>query len=189
MRSTAARTRRYYVPDPRAEAEPRVCDSPGCTEPGAFRAPKSREALDQYWWFCLEHVREYNRAWDYYKGMTPAQIEAELRRDTTWRRPSWPLGRLGALDEALADPLGLLARRRTRPTPPAEEAPPALRRPLAVLGLGWPVAREDVKKRYKALALAHHPDRHGGSPEAEEKLKEINAAYAAVMRALKPAQG
>ena len=188
MHSGAARSRRYYAPDPRAEAEPRLCDSPGCTAPGLFRAPKSRDALDQYWWFCLEHVREYNRSWDYYRGMTPAQIEAELRRDTTWRRPSWPLGRLGALEDAVADPLGVLTRPRPRPQPKRDEAPPALRRPLAVLGLDWPVAREDVKKRYKHLALAHHPDRHGGAPEAEEKLKEINAAYAAVMRALRTAR-
>jgi len=189
MRSTAARTRSSYAPDTRAAAAPRACDSPGCTAPGAFRAPKSRDALDQYWWFCLEHVREYNRTWDYYKGMTPAQIEAELRRDTTWRRPSWPLGHLGALDDLLADPLGLLARRRPRPAPPSEEAPPELKRPLAILGLAWPTTRENVKRRYKTLVLAHHPDRHGGSPEEEEKLKDINAAYAAVMRALRAVPG
>ncbi|MCS6855741.1 MAG: J domain-containing protein [Elioraea sp.] len=187
MRSGAARTRRAFSPDPRAEPATRACDSPGCPGAGAFRAPKSRDALDQYWWFCLDHVRDYNRSWDYYKGMTPEQIEAEIRRDTTWRRPSWPLGRLGALQEALADPLGLLTRARARPQPRRDEAPAELRRPLAVLGLAWPATREDVKRRYKHLALAHHPDRHGGAPEAEEKLKEINAAYAAVMRALRTA--
>lgn len=186
MPGTAARARRYHIPDPEAEALARACDTPGCGGLGAFRAPKARDRLGDYWWFCLEHVREYNRAWDYYKGMTPAQIEAELRRDSTWQRPSWPLGRLGAVEEAIADPLGLLARRRARPEPRGDEAPAELRRPLAVLSLGWPVAREDVKSRYKALAKRYHPDRHGGAREAEERLKEINAAYAALMRALRP---
>jgi hypothetical protein len=76
---------------------------------GEFRAPKSRRHLKEYWWFCLEHVREYNSTWDYYKGMSPGEIEAQLRADTSWQRPSWPLGRLGRMaawdEELLRDPL------------------------------------------------------------------------------------
>ena len=83
---------------------------PGCGAPGEYRAPKSRCQLNEYWWFCLDHVRAYNAAWDFYKGMTPGEIEAQLRADTSWQRPSWPLGHLGArLDEAMAgDPLHVL---------------------------------------------------------------------------------
>ena len=65
---------------------------PGCGAPGEYRAPKSRNQLHDYWWFCLEHVRGYNAAWDYYKGMSPGEIEAQLRADTSWQRPTWPLG-------------------------------------------------------------------------------------------------
>jgi hypothetical protein len=68
---------------------------PGCGAQGEYRAPKSRQNLQEYWWFCLEHVRAYNGSWDFYKGMSPGQIEAQLRADTAWQRPSWPLGRLG----------------------------------------------------------------------------------------------
>jgi curved DNA-binding protein CbpA len=37
-----------------------------------------------------------------------------------------------------------------------------------------------VKSRYKELAKRHHPDANGGSRDAEERLKTINLAYAAV---------
>ncbi len=89
-----------------------MCDIPGCTEAGAFRAPKSRSQLNDYHWFCLDHVRAYNAGWDFYKGMSPAEVEAQLRADTAWQRPTWPLGRLGHTawdDDALRDPLHILA--------------------------------------------------------------------------------
>jgi DnaJ-domain-containing protein 1 len=176
---------RAYAPDP--DAPGRCCDVPGCGAAGEYRAPKSRASLRDYWWFCLEHVRGYNAAWDFYKGMTPAQIEAEMRADTHWQRPTWPLGHLGArLDEAIArDPLHVLnagfgGGRRRPQDPPEDRAPAELREPLATLGLAWPLTLADLKRRYKQLAKQHHPDANNGSREAEERLKTINLAYAAL---------
>jgi DnaJ-domain-containing protein 1 len=151
---------------------------------GEYRAPKSRQRLTDYWWFCLEHVRAYNATWDYYKGMSPAQIEAELRADTSWQRPSWPLGHIGArLDEAIAaDPLNILKSagfgRHAHPDP--ARAPSEMREPLATLGLTWPVTMTEVKSRYKELAKRHHPDANNGDRDAEERIKVINLAYAAI---------
>ncbi len=116
--------------------------------------------------------------------MTPGQIEAQTRADTQWQRPTWPLGRLGARfldEEALRDPLDGLANRRARSAERAKPATPAdLREPLSTLGLEWPVSLEAVKSRYKELAKRHHPDANGGDRAAEERLKTINLAYAAV---------
>lgn len=175
---------RAFAPDP-AATPGRLCDMPECAEAGEYRAPKARTALTDYHWFCLEHVRAYNAGWDFYKGMSPAQMEAELRADTSWQRPSWPLGSLGHAawdDDALRDPLRILAAAKLnqakRPDP--QKAPPELREPLATLGLPWPTTIDAVKTRYKELAKRHHPDANGGSRDAEERLKTINLAYAAV---------
>jgi hypothetical protein len=161
---------------------------PDCDAMGEYRAPKSRSRLTDYWWFCLEHVRAYNAAWDFYKGMTPGEIEAALRADSSWQRPSWPLGRLGAgaWEEELLrqDPLRLLSGARGRGRTEAgsrrgETAPPPeLREPLATFGLAWPTTLAQVKLRYKELAKRHHPDANGGDRAAEERLKAINLAYA-----------
>jgi hypothetical protein len=157
---------------------------PGCALAGEYRAPKSRNTLTDYHWFCLDHVRAYNASWDFYKGMTPGQIEAQLRADTAWQRPTWPLGRLGGGhdEESLRDPLDILsaagARRGARPPP--NPTPQDLRQPLATLGLDWPVTLDEVKSRYKQLAKRHHPDANGGDRSAEERLKTINLAYAAI---------
>lgn len=176
---------RAYAPDPDAPGRP--CESPGCACAGEYRAPKSRTSLNEYHWFCLEHVRAYNAQWDFYKGMSPGQIEAQLRADTAWQRPSWPLGRLGGQyldDDKLLDPLQLLDRGRRKAPPPAIKPPAELREPLATFGLEWPTTLQDVKLRYKELAKRHHPDANGGDREAEERLKTINLAYSALKRAL-----
>ncbi len=164
---------------------------PGCGAQGEYRAPKDRTHLRDYWWFCLEHVRAYNGSWDYFKGMTPGQIEAHLRSDTAWQRPSWPLGRLGSAgawdDEVLRDPLRILNSagvKHPQDTRRQDRAPSELREPLATLGLSWPTTLEAVKARYKELAKRHHPDANGGSREAEERLKTINLAYATLRRRL-----
>jgi hypothetical protein len=175
---------RAYAPDPAAPGRP--CDMPGCCAAGEYRAPKSRSTLNDYWWFCLEHVRAYNAAWDFYKGMTPGEIEAQQRLDTGWQRPTWPLGRIGPgawEEEAIHDPLHLLAAGRVRRgshAAPAERAPHELIEPLATLGLTWPTTLTAVKTRYKELAKIHHPDANGGDRAAEERLKTINLAYAAL---------
>lgn len=158
---------------------------PGCTEAGEYRAPKSRRNLNEYHWFCLEHVRAYNAGWDFYKGMSPAEVEAQLRADTAWQRPTWPLGRLGHAaweDDVLKDPLHILAAARMKGSkrPDPSKAPAELREPLATLGLSWPITMDVLKARYKELAKRHHPDANGGSRDAEERLKTINLAYATV---------
>ncbi len=157
---------------------------PGCPLDGEYRAPKSRDSLREYFWFCLDHVRAYNASWDFYKGMSAGEIEAHMRADTGWQRPTWPLGRLGggaAEDELFDDRLDILGAagmRRQRPAHPG--IPTELRQPLTTLGLNWPVSLDDVKARYKELAKLHHPDANGGDRGAEERLKDINLAYAVI---------
>jgi hypothetical protein len=173
---------RAYAPDPGAPG--RECDMPGCNAPGEYRAPKSRYTLHDYWWYCLEHVRSYNASWDFYKGMSPGEIEAHLRADTAWQRPSWPLGRLGSVrinEELLRDPLGGFSRPEAGKQEHLGVEPPSeMREPLATLGLGWPVTMDALKTRYKELAKRHHPDANNGDRAAEERLKTINVAYAAL---------
>ena len=132
-------------------------------------------------------MRAYNGSWDYYKGMSPGQIEAQLRADTAWQRPSWPLGRLGSYQawegDHLRDPLHVLSAGGMRRGPAnlhPDHPPTELREPLATLGLSWPITLDQVKSRYKELARRHHPDANGGSRESEEHLKTINLAYATI---------
>jgi hypothetical protein len=178
--------------DPVFETAPdppiRLCDHPGCLAGGDFPAPKSRQELRRYYWFCLEHVRAYNLAWNYYAGMSDREIEAEIRHDTVWQRPSWRLGvRHGPLYGArLRDPLGAFdadgagaeARDRRRRDGAGGRARSERERALAVFDLEPPFTLATLKARYKVLVKQHHPDANGGDKAAEEQLKLVNQAYA-----------
>ena len=69
----------------------KICDHINCHENGKYKAPKSRLNLQNYYYFCLSHVKEYNKSWDFYKGLTVDQIEQSINKDSVWDRPSWPL--------------------------------------------------------------------------------------------------
>ena len=187
------RTARAFDKAADSQAETKTCDAPGCEAAGEFRAPKSRDQLNDYYWFCLEHVRAYNKAWNYYADMSETEIESEIRRSTTWDRPTW---RFGARDGAagigrgpnpqMKDRFGVFddeeedapTRRRasTANTPEAKAA--------QVLGLDPPFDLAALKKRYKELVKRYHPDANGGDKDAEERLKQINDAYTTLRRFL-----
>jgi hypothetical protein len=168
----------------------RPCDHPGCGAGGDFRAPRSRLELDRYYWFCLEHVRAYNVAWNYYAGMSQSEIEAEIRWDTVWQRPSWKLGERHGPGPRIGDPFGVYSggehgfERRTNGSrdrhagDAQSRAVSAREQALAVFDIEPPFTPARLKARYKVLVKLHHPDAHGGDKQAEERLKIINQAYA-----------
>jgi hypothetical protein len=163
-----------------APPRPRGCDHPGCAGAGEHRAPRSRDDLQSYYWFCLDHVRSYNASWNYYAGMNEAQIEAELRRDMVGQRPSWKFGSRtawrfgnGVKDFGLFDFEQEVPKAKPRARPPTQQE-----LALETFSLALPLTLVALKARYKELVKLHHPDANGGDKAAEERLKIINQAYA-----------
>jgi hypothetical protein len=172
------------------------CAWRGCTKDGTFPAPKDRRLAERYM-FCLDHVRAYNAQWDFHDGLSAAEMEAEMRDPSTWGRPTWKLGTLGAGRRKGAktwngrfrvdDPFDLGAgtdfdkkRREKEQAARQEQAggkSTEASRALKLLGLSLPLTLEALRVRYKALVKKHHPDANGGAPEAETRMKRINAAY------------
>ena len=162
----------------------RRCAAAGCQREGNYPAPKSRSALRDYLWFCLEHVREYNRSWNYYEGLQGAALEAEIRRATTWERPSWKFATGKPSENSFEDPLGLFDYENRDASPVARQVPPEERHAWKILQLS-PVTDVDiVKKQYKRLVKQNHPDKNGGDAAAEERLKDINLAYSLIRKSL-----
>ena len=48
---------------------------------------------------------------------------------------------------------------------------------LRLFGLSLPVNPAEIKRKYRELAMANHPDRNPGNPEAEQTMKEFNGAF------------
>ena len=122
--------------------------------------------------------------------MNPEEIEAMIRADTTWQRPTWPLGRLVGspwrIDpERVRDPLHVFEDAVWADQAASAEAagsPEANAR--RVMNLSGPLTIDEVKTRYKELCKKHHPDANNGDKAAEERFKEIGQAYRTLMDSL-----
>lgn len=164
----------------------RACERPGCAGEGLYRAPKSNRQLRDYHWFCLDHVREYNKSWNFCAGMSEAEIEAMVRRDTTWERDTRPMSAWVEHEERLRRAAGEFSGYGYTQEPPKQNArepdtPEAAA--LRLLGLTPPVDYAAIRARYIELVKQNHPDANGGDKAAEERLKAINQALAVLKAA------
>ena len=167
------------------------CDKEECELKGEFKAPKSRVLLNKYYYFCLEHVKEYNKSWDFYKGMSVEQIENSMRSDTFWDRPSWPLknsfkNTFDEFNEYVEDFVKndndkindtYFKNKLIDESLTIKEA-----KALKELNLKMPISLEKIKKNYKKLVKIFHPDVNGNNKDAEERFKQINESYKLLLK-------
>lgn len=176
---------------PSQSAGTRACEAPGCEAVGEYRAPKGRSSEGEYLWFCLDHVRAYNKSYNYFADMPDADVLAWQRASLTGHRPTWKMGtsradgmrsgdaRFNPGAETIDDPFGVFPdSRRAKPAPPPPRRMRSReRRALEELGLDEDARAPDIKARYKELVKRHHPDANGGDRSSEERLREIISAY------------
>ncbi len=175
-----------------------VCAWPDCGKPGGYRAPKGRGREGEYHFFCLDHVRDYNRSYNYFAGMSDDDVAAFQKSSMTGHRPTWSSGvngwatsGLGSAGKAhihnfrqnfeTVDPFGFFEQ--ARQAGPAEESAPkrpirnAERKCFITLELQQDSTPEEIKARFKALVKRHHPDSNGGDRGSEDRLREVIQAY------------
>jgi len=167
------------------ETSTRVCEHPGCTESGQYRAPKSPDTLDDYYWFCRDHVRDYNLKWNFFSGASEDELDAQLDKDRVWERETKPFSkpeeqrawaRLG-----VDDPHQILGENATRnpgkATTGARKLPPTERRALDILEAKDFWSKTEIRKQYKSLVKDLHPDMNAGNRADEERLQEVVWAW------------
>jgi len=172
-----------------------TCDWEGCDKPGEYKAPKGARSEGQYHHFCLEHVRHYNTAFNFFAGMEKDELEDALHAPPKPEaRPTFATGQAGPTAAKAAraastrpgdkygDPFGVFAKYRHRQAqaPAAERIKPLHeqdRRALETLGLIGPQKSDEIKRAYKTLVKIHHPDANGGDKSSEDRLRAVISAY------------
>jgi hypothetical protein len=146
----------------RQAAQVRLCDRDGCASRGDRPAPKSPNSPER-WWFCEAHAAEYNKGWDYFRGLSAEEAEAREQAEAGERRyrraEHWAWGEGdGSRSRAELDALRALDLESD-----ADEAA--------------------IKAAHRRLVKLHHPDRNLGDAEAAAKFQAVQAAYEVLNRA------
>jgi len=189
-------------PDPEAELKSRApcCQWDGCEEAGTHRAPVGRMREGEYFRFCFNHVREYNKGFNYFSGLADSEVARFQKEALTGHRPTWKLGvnghsrsapdvsqkRSGAAGyyNRMRDPFGMFgdgARDPNRQRPRKLKSLEA--RAMETLGLEANATGADIKARYKELVKRHHPDANGGDRGSEDRFRDVLQAYRVLKQA------
>ncbi|MEM8877092.1 MAG: J domain-containing protein [Pseudomonadota bacterium] len=175
-----------------AKAAPeRLCEYPGCDKPGTHKAPRGRGQEGQFYYFCMDHVREYNKSYNYFSGMAADDVAAYQKDAALGHRPTWKMGERGKRPGtgrngktgktfAYEDPINVLGEDGVEIETPSIERRQLLaqqRRAFETLDLDEAADGELIRTRFKALVKKHHPDVNGGDKSSEHRLREVIQAY------------
>lgn len=183
---------RVKKPDAAAMArEPsdRQCDHIGCQRAGLHRAPKSRDRGNEFWHFCAAHAADYNKRWNYFEGMSDAEMADFQKQEETGHRPTWTFrsGRLDRFSAAMrgfkggrtADPFGMFGGEAANGGPVESKRRLTRLQALALeaMSLEEKATGPEIRARYAELVKRWHPDSNGGDRGAEQNLQRVLKAY------------
>jgi hypothetical protein len=170
----------------------RACDHEGCSAAASTRAPKSRDLLSEHYWFCQAHAAEYNRAWNFFAGMSEEEVRDRIIDDqSTGGRPTWSFkdGRrnreAAGGRAAYVDPFGIFGSAKAKDERAAYDRRLGKleRTALADLGLDATAQGPAIRARYTEMVKRCHPDANGGDRSAEQQLQKVIKAYKTLRKA------
>jgi curved DNA-binding protein CbpA len=167
------------------------CQWKGCENQAKHRAPMGRGRDGEFFYFCADHVRQYNASYNYFDGMSDSQIQEFQRDARTGHRPTWKVGsnesgakKKSGADAKTAEASSFAAYRaakakatRTKGQARRRKLRPLEKKSFDAMSLPENATKDEVKARFKQLVKEHHPDANGGDKGAEDKLREIIQAY------------
>ena len=179
----AARREPSHAP---SQTDTPACDWPDCPLSGDYPAPAGPNSAERRH-FCYAHVRDYNRSYNYFEGMSDEDAERFRRAAQTGHRPTWAMGARRAHgsrveDWQFQDPLELMGDKGVGQNGEFDNRGGAKvtsgqKRALEVLELPAAAKPEEVRKRFKVLVKQYHPDTNGGNRAYEDELQSVIQAH------------
>ena len=159
-----------------------ICDWENCKESGTFKAPLEKDNSKNHRWLCEEHIKLFNKNWNYFDGMGQNEIENFLKSDLTWHRPTQKFGSSDNFfnilwTNALNDKFNFFKQEKNTHSLNGEKLSEkdidAFKIMELELNTSWP----NIQKKFKTLVKKFHPDKNLGNKQFEDKLKKITLAY------------
>jgi len=159
-----------------------ICEWENCNESGDFKAPLEKDNSKNYRWLCEDHIKLFNKSWNYFDGMGQNEIENFLKSDLTWHRPTQKFGSSDNFfnilwNNALSDKFNFFKQEKITNNLKSMKLNEKDKDAFRIMGLEfnaeWPI----IQKKFKMLVKKLHPDRNSGNKQYEDKLKKITLAY------------
>ncbi len=165
-----------------------ICDWHNCKKVGAYKAPIERDNSRKYRLLCLEHIKIFNKNWNYFENMNDQEIEFFIKSDLTWHKSTKNFGSSENFfnilwSNALDDKLNIFKTssfrdfKKTKISQTDRDA-------LQVMDLNGDVKWEQIQAKFKELVKKYHPDKNQGNKLLENKLKKITLAYSQLKKTL-----
>tara|TARA_B100000287_G_C20223501_1_gene619111 strand:- start:75 stop:587 length:513 start_codon:yes stop_codon:yes gene_type:complete len=158
-----------------------ICEWHNCKKSGKFKAPTEKDNSKNFKWLCENHIKLFNKNWNYFEGMSQNEIENFLKSDLTWHRPTQKFGAPDNFfnilwNNALSDKFNIFNKEDSfiiQKKKLSEKDKDAFR----IMDLEFSADWNTIQKKFKTLVKKFHPDKHGGNKQYEDKLKKITLAY------------
>ena len=159
-----------------------ICDWDNCKEIGDFKAPLEKDNSKNYRWLCEDHIKLFNKSWDYFEGMNQSEIEDFLKSDITWHRPTQKFGSADNFfnilwNNALNDNFSFFNQEKNLNNLNGRKLNDKDRSAFKIMGLEFNADWPAVRQKFKTLVKKFHPDKNSGNKQFEDKLKKITLAY------------
>ena len=158
-----------------------ICDWSKCKEIGLYKAPVEKDNSKKFRLLCLEHIKIFNKNWNYFSDMDESEIEHFIKSDLTWHKPTKSFSSSenffkilwrNTLDDKTSffDKFNAKGHRKARFSEKDRHA-------LEILGVAEETNWTDIQNKFKTLVKKYHPDKNQGSKKYEDLLKKITLAY------------
>ena len=159
-----------------------ICDWNKCEEEGEYRAPVEKDNSKKYRLLCLRHVKEFNKNWNYFRGMNDNQIYDFLKSDLTWHKPTQSFSSNDNFfkilwNNALKDELKNNTEQTDFDVMFQFKFDQNDLKAFNILGVTVGAKWEKIQIKFKKLVKKFHPDMNSGNKKFEDKLKVITLAY------------
>ncbi len=169
----------------------KLCDEKNCNQQGEYYAPKSPNSSEKYL-FCLQHIKLYNKRWNYFAGKSQQEIYDFQKNDFFEGKPTRPFtngtaSKIKFQFKYFFDSYRMKFRKKTKrfENKSNNSFNDVIERSLITLDLEPDVSRDQLKKKYKMLVKKYHPDVKNNLANKEMKMKEINKAYRTLQKFVK----
>ena len=159
-----------------------ICDWNNCFEIGQYKAPIEKDNSKEYRLLCLNHVKEFNKNWNYFSGMSDSQIYEWLKSDMVWHKPTQSFSSSDNFfkvlwNNALKDEFDKANFKSQLNNMNKFNFNGNDIKAFGILGVSVGLKWSKIQEKFKKLVKKFHPDMNAGNKKYEDKLKVITLAY------------